>query len=217
MQDFGQPPYDFFADPLDEPFEDPLGNPFDPFAGPFEAMFDTLGSGLPGSLGALDPSAATNFQGPLAEQDNLNMDNLDEMLHSLEDNIEKSPPIPPISQTNDLDTLLTALEKNIENTSIPPEPKIEVELSEDPGWGYPTPSINTPSPPLGIYDYPAIQPNRDERPIGMREGMSKNKSGADDKIWCPVENDYISPEACEDKECEHYNSDVKDCTYYNKE
>lgn len=212
MQDFGQPPYDFFVDPLDDPFEDSVRNPFDPFAGPFEAMFDTLGSGIPGSLGALDPSAATNFQGPLAEQDNL-----DEMLHSLEDNIDKSPPIPPASETDDLDTLLSALEKNIENTSIPPEPKIEVELFEDPGWGYPTPSMNTPSPPLGIYDYPAIQPNRDERPISMREGMSKNKSGADDKIWCPVENDNISPKACEDKECEHYNSDVKDCTYYNKE
>ncbi len=215
MHDFGQPPYDFFADSLDDPSEDPLGDPFDPFAGPFEAMFDTLGSGIPGSLGALDPSAATNFQGPLADRDNLNMDNLDEMLDSLEDSIENSPPIPPISQTNDLDTLLTALEKNIENTSIPPESQIEVELSED--WGCPTPSIDTPSPPPGIYEYPAIQPNRDKRPIGMREGMSQNKSGADDKIWCPVENAYISPEVCEDKECEHYNSDVKDCTYYNKE
>ncbi len=47
--------------------------------------------------------------------------------------------------------------------------------------------------------------------------MSKNKSGADDKIWCPVENDYISPEACGDKQCEHYNPDLKDYTYYNKE
>ncbi|MHA2314901.1 MAG: hypothetical protein ACXACF_06390 [Candidatus Hermodarchaeia archaeon] len=216
MQDFGQPPYDFFADSLDDPFEDSMGNPFDPFANPFEAMFDTLGSGIPGSLGALDPSAATNFQGPLADQDNLNMDNLGEMLDSLEDSIEKSPPIAPTSQTNDLDTLLTALEKNIENTSILPEPKIEVELFEDPGWACPTPSIDTPSPPLGIYDYPAIQPNRDERPVGMREGMSKNKSGADDKILCPVENDYISPEACKDKSCEHYSSDTKDCTYYNK-
>ncbi len=180
-------------------------------------MFDTLGSGIPGSLGALDPSAATNFQEPLAEQDNLNTDNLNEMLHSLEDNIEKSPPIPPPSQTNDLNTLLSALEKNIEKTSVPPDPQIEVELFEDPGWGYPTPSIDTQSPPLGIYDYPAIQPNRDEQQIRMPGGMSKNKSGADDKIWCPVENDYISPEACEDKECKYYDSEVKDCSYHDKQ
>jgi len=139
------------------------------------------------------------------------------MLDSLEETIENSPPIPPASETDNLDTLLTALEKNIENTSIPPELEIEVELFNDPGWGYPTPSIDTPSPPLGIYDYLAIQPNRDERPIGMCEGMSKNKSGADDKIWCPVEDNYVSPEFCEDKNCKHYNPDIHECMHYNKE
>jgi len=59
MQNFGQPSYDPFGDPLDDPLEDPLGDPFDTFADPFEATFNALGPGVPGNLGALDPSAAT--------------------------------------------------------------------------------------------------------------------------------------------------------------
>ena len=195
MQDFGHPSYDPFGDPLD----DPLGDLFDPFADPFEAMFNVLGPGAPGNLGSLDPSAVTNFQEPLADQDNLDMENLGEMLDSVEDGIENSPPIPPASEMDNLDTILTALEKNVENTSIPPEPQIEVELFEDPGWGYPTPSTDTPSPLLGMYDNPAIRSTRDDRPIGRRRGTSKTKSGADNKIWCPVEDDYVSPEFFEDK------------------
>ena len=216
MQDFGQPPCDFFADSPDGPFEDSEGNPFDPFAGPFEAMFNAWGTGIPGNIGLPDPSSVTNFQDPLTGQDDFSIDNCGKMLDMTEDNIENSPPIPPTSEADNLDTIYTAAEKDIENTSIPPETKIEVELFNDLGWGDSTPSVDTPSPPPGMYDYPAIQPNRDERPIRIPAGMSKNKSDANNKIWCPVENEYISPEACKDKGCEHYNSDAKDCTYYNK-
>lgn len=211
MQDFGQP----FFDPLDDPLEDPMGDPFDLFADPFEAMFNALGSGLPGNPGILEPLATTNFQEPLADQGNLNMDNLGGMLDSLEETIENSPPIPPALEIDGLDTILSALENNIENTSIPPELETEVELFNDPGWES-TPSIDTSSPPLSIYDSPVIQPTRGHQPVSRQRGTNRTKMSTNNKTWCPLENDYISPEACDGKECEHYNADVKDCTYYNK-
>lgn len=174
---------------------------------------------MAGEPGTLEPLATTNFQGPLADQGNLNMDNLGGMLDSLEETIENSPPIPPAPGIDGLDTILSALENNIENTSIPSELETEVELFNDPGWGCPTPSIDTPSSLPGIYDNPTTRSvfQQDGRSIGQSRGTNRTKTGANNKTWCPLENDYISPEACDGKECEHYNADVKDCTYYNKE
>lgn len=211
MENFGQPPYG----PLGDSQDDPLDDPFDIFADPFETSFNTPGSGLPGSLGPPDPLAAADFQEPLEGQDNLDMDNFGGMLDSLEETIENSPPIPPALGFDGFDTILSALENNIENTSIPPELETEVELFNDPGWGYPTPSIDTPSPLPGVDDNPTTRSvfQRDGRSAGRSRGTSKNKQNSRNKVWCPVEDDYVSLETCEDKDCEHYNPNTHECMY----
>ena len=218
MENFGQPPYG----PFDDPQDDPLYDPFDIFADPFEASFNAPVPGLPGSLGPPAPLSAVNFQEPLDGQGNLDMNNFG-MLDSLEETIENSPPIPPALGFDDLDTTLSALEDDIENTSIPPELETEVELFNDPGWGHSTPSIDTPSPfidtqsPLqGIHDRPAKR-SRDERSVRRSRGTSKNKQNSGNKVWCPVEEDYVSPETCEDKDCEHYNPNTHECMYNAKD
>lgn len=231
MQDFGQPPYG----PLDDSLDDPLYDPLDPFNDPFEAMLNAAFGSEPSRD---NPLAAMNLPGPRTGEgegrDNLGNllgdaeaniegtppirlgpDSLGEALGRLEKAIENSPPIPPVLETDNLDTILTALEKNIENTLMPPEPKIEVELFEDPGWGYPTPSIDTPSPPLGIYDNPAIQSTRDGRPVGQRGGRIKNKLSTDGEVWCPIADDYIQKENCEN--CQYCEQDTDVCTYYGEE
>jgi hypothetical protein len=213
MQDFGLPSYGPFGDPLDDLFGEPLDDPFDPFADPYEAMFNASVLGMPGNIGSLEPLAAARFQEPLAGQNNLDMDNSDRMLDLVEDTIESSPPIPPILEADDSDTIMTALENNIENTSIPPEPKVEVELFEYSGWGYPTPSIDTPRPPLGIYDNPEVQSMRDVRPVGQHGGKCKNKAGARNEIWCPLEGDYVTLEICKGNDCKYYDPGIHECRH----
>jgi len=101
--------------------------------------------------------------------------------------------------------------EHIENTLISPESQIEVELFEDSGWV--TPSTDSPSPPLGIYGKPAIQSTRDGRSVRRSRGTSKNKQNSGNKVWCPVQEDYVPPETCEDKDCEHYNPNTHECMY----
>ena len=215
MENFGQLPYGHFGDPQD----DPLDDPFDIFADPFEASFNAPGPGLPGSLGPPDPLSAADFQEPLEGQGNLDMDNFGGMLDSLEETIENSPPIPPALGFDGLDTTLSALENSIENTSIPPELETEVELFNDPGLECPTPSIDTPSPLQGIYDNQTTRSafQRDGRSAGQSKGTSKNKQNSGNKVWCPVEDDYVVPETCGNKDCEHYNPDIHECMYNTKE
>jgi len=195
MQDFGQYPYGSLDDFLDDPLYD------DPFEDPFEAM---LNAGLLGNAEADIESTPPIRLGP---------DGICRTLGRLEKGIENSPPIR--SGPDDIGKMLGQLEKNIENTSIPPEPKIDMELFEDPGWGRTTSSINTPSPPPGIYDNPAIQSTRDGRPVGQRGGRIKNKPSTDREVWCPIADDYIQKEDCEN--CQYYDQDTDVCTYYGEE
>ena len=235
MQDFGQYPYG--------PLDDPLYEPLDPFEDPFETMLNAaFGPGPTGDFGLFDSFAAMNLQGPRIgegeDRDSLGSllgdaeadiegtpsirseaDDVSKTLGQLEDNIEKSPPIR--SGPDDTGKMLGRLEKDIENTSIPPEPKIDMELFEDPGWGRTTPSnpYNT-SPPPGIYDNPSTRSTRSlphipNRRIAGKHGSSKHNDSSDEEIWCPLENDFISPQVC--KDCEYYDSDAEVCVYGSKE
>ena len=55
----------------------------------------------------------------------------------------------------------------------------------------------------------------DVRPVGRRWGKSKDMLSAGYEIWCPLEDDFVSPQTCEDKDCGDYNPEIHECMYYN--
>ncbi len=206
MHDFGQFP--------DNPLESPLDGSF--LKDPLDFPPNALGPDAAGNFSPSDPLAAMNLKVPGAEEDYFHMDSLGKLLTDAEAAIENTPAIPPTSP-------IDHLENSIQNTSIPPEAEAkEVQLFKGSGWGYSSPPIGsdkTTPPPLGIYDEPSTRPAfyANLGPITQHGGRIRNKYGGDDKIWCPLEDDFISPQICQNQDCEHYNPETRACMHYDSE
>ena len=206
MHDFGQFP--------DNPLESPLDNSF--LEDPLEFLPNALGPDAAGNFSSFDPLAAMNLQDLREEEDYFHMDSLGKLFTDAEAAIENTPAIPPTSP-------IDHLENSIQNTSIPPEAEVkEVQLFKDPGWGYSSPPIgsdNTTPPPLGIYGEPSTRSafSADLGPITQHGGRIRNKYSGEDKIWCPLEDDFISPQTCQDQACEHYDPETRGCMHYDSE
>ncbi len=204
MHDFGQFPDNPLESSLDGSFlEDPLD--FPPNA---------LGPDVTGNFSSCDPLAATNLHDLREEEDYFHMDSLGKLFTDAEAAIENTPAIPPSSPIDHLDN-------SIENTSILTEAEVEEQLFKDSGWGYSSPPIgsdNTP-PPLGIYDEPSTRSAffADPGPITKRGSRIGNKYNGEDKIWCPLEGDFIFTQTCLDQDCEHYDLETRACMYYDSE
>ena len=181
---------------FDQPMEEPLpGDPLeDPLEDPFEAMMNALGPETK-SFGHFNP-----YDYSRSQLEEIFMDDLGKMMNDLEDSIENSPPIPP--------------EPQMQNE--------EVELFEGQG-DYTTPNLETnnnlPLPDGETSEKPSEPmfpfPRSRARPVGRSLGLSRNShSGSDKKIFCPVEREFVFPQFCEDEDCEHYDRDIKECTYF---
>jgi len=189
MQDFGIPPYDEpdeFGDPLRE-----TQDGFDIFADPFESLFNPLGST------------------PLQEAE----PHMEGHIDHLEKSIENSPPQSQHYETDGLDGILGQPEESTEGTEISPASDSQQKLFQDKGWGQSMPSTGSPGPPAGLYDYPSSSPGKDSGPVGKRWGKTNSTFKGDSKIFCPLEEDYVSKQKCEEKECEYYDPEIRECRY----
>jgi len=195
MQDFGLPPYDEpdeFGDLLREPQDD-----FDIFADPFEALFNPFGSE---PLQEAEPDMEGQFQADIDH---------------MEKSIENSPPQPHHYETDSLDGILGQLEESIEGTEIPPAADSQQKLFQDKGWGQSMPSTGVHGPPSDLYDYPSSSPGKgkDSAPVGHRWGKTNSTFKGDGKIFCPLEDDYISRQKCEEKDCQYYDPEIHECRH----
>jgi len=204
VENFRLPLYGL-GDPFGNSLDEPENDPFDIFADPFETMFDPFD---PGAALRPDPFelAEQEIEGKFADNVGGNFDHL-------EKSVENTPPIKPKYETDGFDSIFDQHEKSVEGTEIPPAPDTKVKLYHDPGWGYPTPTLNGPSPPQGLYDYPSTSPKKNTGPIGRRRGKTKDTYTADEENWCPFEGDFISRKECEKKNCKYFDRDINECRY----
>lgn len=185
MQNYEQPP----AGPLGEPLNDPLKDPFEDISKAFgpDANFDLFNP----------------FDYTRADLEELFMDNLGKMLNQLEESIETSPPIQPVS----------GMERDIaDNHQLSTRSKNIAHR----GWGHSSPPMNpdnTPPADNEIYNNPPTQQTTPPLRIGQSLITGSSGSSTDDRIWCPVKRRFISVEICEDSDCEYYDPDTETCTY----
>jgi len=235
-------------DPLNEPLDpftdqfDPMlnlleqnmiggGHPLDPLSGGGiqDPLIET-GSGGMDSIGKVLGDAKANIDNPssmplMPEADRDEALYLDQLRNAL----QKSPLI--MEEPDDLARKLERLEENIEN--LPPEGGyIEPEI--------PMPQQNCPvtsgkgtddTPPLPYYLEDPQQaapshtpPHRPGGRIGRLGGrdFKSSQPGQSDKKYCPIEDDYVSQDSCEDKDCKYYVKDSDSetawrCTYHDEE
>lgn len=165
-----------------------------------------------------------------------------DQLDALEQNIENAPIPGGIAFQDPLCQMLGKLEQSIEASVVkPPLVPEEPGVLENPSQGYlplqeesqeARPEQETiHSPPLPYYietpQRPApfhTPPHRQGGRIGRRGGrdFKSSPAGQGDKIYCPIEKDYVSRDFCEDQDCEYYDEDGDPdsgwhCTYHDDE
>jgi len=189
MQNFGQPPAG--------PPEGPLDGLF--FEDPFEAMADAFDNpaGLPSMNG-----------GGIAPPD-------------------------PEDYMDDLPRERDVLGESFNGTTLPPpeldEPPITPEPSQPVMQGYvsegpplpPEPAehqwINLKPPPAArpYFTADGLKP-ASYRPSGRAgSGTKSGSSSHSDEVHCPVEDDWVPQQKCED--CEYYDADAGVCSHHNRE
>ena len=212
MQNFGKPPGNPYEDLLGVPLNDPL----DPFTNDaFDAMLNALTRG------------AHTFD----QQDFLYMDGLGSFLGDAEVSIEDNRPTPIRPGPDDLGRKLDRLEETIETSPAEAgfiEPEIHMPQQNSPVISE---KGTDDTPPLPYYLENPQQtapvhtpPHRQGGRIGRRGGreLKSSQPGQSDKKYCPIEDDYVSQDFCEDKDCKYYVKDSDSetawhCTYHDDE
>ena len=222
-----------FGNPFGHPFEeeqDPLDDPLSPFN---KSPLGPMSNPLTGGVDPLDTRLTRDIQYPLigpemSSEEMLDQfergientppiqpgqDGIDRMLDELEGTIENTPPIRPGPDA--LRRKLEQLEETIEN--LPPEgghiePEIDMPQQDSVASGKGTDGM----PPLPYYlensqrvVRPHKSPHRSGGRIGRRGGKNFNSSQAAQggEFYCPIENDYVSEDFCQDQDCEYYDED----------
>lgn len=141
-----------------------------------------------------------------------------------------------------LDTMLDELEHSIQANHVAPAPvPKETGVDENLSWGdlpqqqswqFVSEHESVDSPPLPYYIDTLQQdasfhatPHCPAARVGRRGGggLINSYTGPGDKIYCPIEKNYVVfPDFCEKQNCEYYTEDSDQenglsCTYHNEE
>ena len=194
--------------PEPDPLDNPLDNPLD----------DSLGSPLDHSLGSpLNPPSVafgSNIPGPEPTENSNDFNPYDHTSSELEELF-----------MDGTGNILNQLEKGIEGSMVPPEPKpTKVELFQDPGWALQTPNVESNPPQLPDQETPEIpirpvfpQSHWGVRQFGASIGLRSGCSHDSEKIFCPLENDFIFLQFCEEQDCQYLDEDTRECKYNSEE
>lgn len=165
-------------------------------------------------------------------------------LDALEKNIENAPIPGDLALQDPLGQMLDKLERDIELSEVkPPMVPEEPGVLENPSQGYLQQQSQgaysehgtAASPPLPYYlENPdpgqlAELHTPQHHPAGGRigrrggRGFMNSHAGPGDKIYCPIDKDYVVfPDFCEEQGCQYYDEDSdsengRHCTYYDEE
>ena len=147
----------------------------------------------------------------------------------LEGSTEKTPP--KLWGPDELGRKLGRLEEDIETSPAEAgfiEPQIDMPQQNSPAISE---KGTDDTPPLPYYLENPQQaapfhtpPHRQGGRIGRRGGrdFKSSQPGQSDKKYCPIEDDYVSQDFCEDKDCKYYVKDSDSeiawqCTYHDDE
>jgi len=147
----------------------------------------------------------------------------------LEGSTEKTPP--KLWGPDELGRKLGRLEEDIETSPAEAgfiEPQIDMPQQD----GHVTSGKETRDRPPYLEESQQSTPShrppyRQGGRIGRRGGRNFSSSttgqeqGQDNELYCPIEDDYVSQDFCEDNECEFYKVSDSEaawyCTYYDEE